>query len=51
MHNNQSQVVHLVHFKGDVRHNIGRIEFVRHQIYKWIPNNEGSIKIRRSHYE
>ena len=30
------RVVHLVHFENDVQHNIGRIVFVQHKIYKRI---------------
>ena len=46
-----SRVIHLVHFKNDVRHNIGRIKFVCNKIYKRIPNNEVSIKSRQPHYK
>ena len=35
---------HLVHFKNNIRHNIGRIKFFDIKIIKNIPNNEGSIK-------
>ena len=37
---------HLVHFKNNTWHNIWRIKFVCHKIYKRIPNNEGFIKSR-----
>jgi hypothetical protein len=42
---------HLVHFKNNVWHNIGRIKFFQHRISKKIPNNIGSIKSKQSHYK
>ena len=42
--NIDSRVVHLVHLKNDMQHNIRRIKFIKHKIYKRIPNNEGFIK-------
>ena len=45
------RVDHLVHFKNDVRHNIERIKIIWNKNYKGIPNNEGAIKCRQSHYK
>jgi hypothetical protein len=45
------RVDHLVHFKNDVWHNIERIKVIWNKNYKGIPNNEGAIKYRQSHYK